>query len=69
MSGERSYTDALNDILDAVSKAMQFTQGMTSSQFSADDKTLFAVVRALEIVGEATKKIPAEVRSRTSEIP
>lgn len=42
---------------------------MPLDQFVADDKTIFAVVRALEIVGEAAKRIPQEVRDQHSEIP
>lgn len=41
---------------------------MPLDQFVADDKTIFAVVRALEIVGEAAKRIPQEVRDQHSEI-
>ncbi len=42
---------------------------MPLDQFVADDKTIFAVVRALEIVGEAAKRIPQAVRDQHSEIP
>ena len=63
MTAERTYTDYLVDILDAIVKTEQFIQGMTFDRFVQDDKTVFAVVRALEIIGEATKRIPQEVRS------
>lgn len=43
--------------------------GMTFEQFSQDDKTAYAVVRALEIIGEATKKIPDAVRDQYPQIP
>jgi hypothetical protein len=59
MTAERTYTDYLVDILDAIVKTEQFTQGMTFERFVQDDKTVFAVVRALEIIGEATKRVPA----------
>jgi uncharacterized protein with HEPN domain len=62
MTAERTYTDYLVDILDAIVKTELFIQGMTIDRFVQDEKTVFAVVRALEIIGEATKRIPQEVR-------
>jgi uncharacterized protein with HEPN domain len=55
MTSARTYADYLEDILDATEKAMAFVQGLTREQFIQNDKTAFAVIRALEIVGEATK--------------
>ncbi len=55
MSLEREYEDYLRDILDAIEKLKDFISGKTFQEFASDDKTNFAVVRALEIVGEATK--------------
>jgi uncharacterized protein with HEPN domain len=69
MKRERSHQDYLNDMLEAMSKATQFVEGMSFDQFSTDDKTMFAVIRALEIVGEAAKKIPPEVRALRQDIP
>jgi len=42
---------------------------MNFEQFSRDDKTAFAVIRALEIVGEATKNIPDRLRAGYPKIP
>ncbi len=42
--------------------------GMDYAAFEADEKTTFAVVRALEIIGEATKKIPPEVRQDRNQL-
>lgn len=53
MSTDRLYIDYLQDILDALQKSQQFITAMRYEQFLHDDKTAFAVVRALEIVGEA----------------
>ena len=69
MNSERIYADYLEDILDAITKVAKFIEGMTFDQFSADDKTTFAVIRALEIIGEATKQIPEQVRNSYSKLP
>lgn len=69
MKEKRDPSDYLRDVLDAIDKIAQFTRGMNSEQFAGDDKTQFAVVRAMEIVGEATKQIPKTVRSRHPQVP
>ena len=61
----RDYKVYLEDILEAASKIRQFTAGLTLSEFSRDAKTLDAVVRNLEIIGEAVKHLPDEVRARS----
>ena len=65
----REFIDYLRDILDAIEKAEQFTEGVDFKQFAADDKTIFAVIRALEIIGEAAKKIPKSIRNRYPNVP
>ena len=65
----RTALDFLADIRDAASKAQTFVAGMSYPQFVADTKTAFAVVRALEIVGEAAKRIPPDVRQRAPDVP
>jgi len=65
----REYVDYLRDILDAMGKAQQFVENLSYEQFAVDDKTVFAVVRALEIVGEATKNIPKPIRKEYPEVP
>jgi len=69
MKGERDYQDYLVDILDACEKITAFIKGMTEGQFQADDKTQFAVVRGLEIIGEAAKKIPGTSRAKYPQVP
>jgi uncharacterized protein with HEPN domain len=69
MKGERDYEDYLADILDAAEKITAFIKDMTEVQFRADDKTQFAVVRGLEIIGEAAKKIPDTARAKYPHVP
>ena len=42
---------------------------MTYEQFSADEKTVYAVIRAIEVIGEATKNIPEPVRRTQPAVP
>ncbi|MFH1028321.1 MAG: DUF86 domain-containing protein [Pseudomonadota bacterium] len=66
---ERSYIDYLNDIQDASEKAARFVAGLSYEQFRDNDEKVYAVIRALEIIGEAVKRIPAPLRRRYPEIP
>ncbi len=57
MKSGRVDIDYLQDMLDACIKATDFIKNMYLGDFVGDDKTQFAVIRALEIVGEASKKV------------
>lgn len=65
----RVSEDYLQDIFEAMQMARQFIENLTYEQFQEDEKTIFAVVRALEIIGEATKKITASVRNKYPDVP
>ena len=65
----RTHLDYLTDIRDSARKALAFVTGMDFPSFAADEKTSYAVVRALEILGEATKRIPTAVRDRHPKVP
>jgi uncharacterized protein with HEPN domain len=69
MKEPRDHRDHLDDIFQATRKALEFVEGAIYQDFLRDDKTVYAVVRALEIVGEAAKRIPAEIRDRFPTIP
>jgi len=66
---KRDYRVYLKDILQAFSNASQFLEGLSYKEFIADRKTISAVVRELEIVGEAAKQIPISVRKKYPQIP
>lgn len=63
------FLDYIEDILDAMNKAEILLDGVSYEQFVADFRVNFAVVRALEIVGEATKRLPVTVRERYPNVP
>ena len=66
---KREIGDYIQDIVDAINKAIKFVDDMSYEDFVQDDKTIFAVVRALEVIGEAVKNIPPEFREQYPEIP
>jgi uncharacterized protein with HEPN domain len=65
----REFLDYLTDIQDATRHISEFIAGITWAQFAQDQKTIYAVVRAFEIIGEAAKKIPPAVRKRHPKVP
>lgn len=66
---KRNYEIYLKDILEAIEKIEEFTKDMSFEEFREDDKTVSAVIRKFEIIGEAAKKIPKEIREKYREIP
>ncbi len=69
MKPKREYLDFLKDIADAAGKAERFTEGMDAEGFAKSEMTVDAVARALEIIGEAAKNIPPEVKERHPGVP
>ena len=65
----RDFRDYVLDIIDAIAKSAKFVEAMNYEDFIDDDKTTFAVVRALEIIGESAKNLPEELRKKYPEIP
>ena len=64
----RDYKVYLEDILEAIDKIRTYTVGMSAGTFAADSKTLDAVLRNLEVIGEAVKRVPDEVRSQHQQV-
>lgn len=58
----------LRDILENIEAIREFTRAMNYSQFAADRRTLYAVVRALEIISEATRRLPDDLKARYAHI-
>lgn len=69
-SSERTSEDYVQDILDYAEKAMRFMSSASDADALAhDEKTLLAVVRALEVMGEAAKHVAPAFRREHPEIP
>ena len=66
---KRQIKDYLQDILDAIDAAENFVEGITFQDFQNDRKTIFAVTRAIEIIGEAAKSIPIPLREKYPQVP
>lgn len=66
---DRILLDYLNDILESIINIKTFIEGLDFPAFQKDIKTQYAVIRAMEIIGEASKKIPKEVKENYSWIP
>jgi uncharacterized protein with HEPN domain len=54
----------LEDILEATRKITTYTGSLSKAAFLEDEKTIDAVVRNLEVIGEAVKKLPEDLRAR-----
>ena len=58
MTPRRTYVDYLQDILAAATHAAEFIAGIDLDTFRQDTEKVYAVTRALEIIGEAARRIP-----------
>jgi uncharacterized protein with HEPN domain len=66
---KRGYKLFVRDILDAIDKIEQFVGDISYQEFIQDDKTSTAVVKKIEIIGEAIKNIPPAIRAKYRNIP
>ena len=60
---------ALLDIRDNGKYAQEFVAGLSLEEFRRDRKTFYAVIRALEIISEAARRLPPEMQARHPELP
>jgi len=66
---KREPSVLLDDIRTSIEKIKRYTAGLDESLFLADEKTIDAVVRNIEIIGEAAKQLPTEFKSQHPAIP
>jgi len=65
---ERPVDLLLDDIREAIDRAEQYVKGLSFEAFSEDQKTIDAVARNLEIIGEAANRLPDEFKEKHSDI-
>ncbi|MDB5412118.1 MAG: hypothetical protein JWR10_453 [Rubritepida sp.] len=68
MRSDRSR-DALRDIRDNIRLAQEFTEGLDASSFAEDARTRYAVIRCLEIISEASRRVGEAVQARHPQLP
>lgn len=58
----------LGDILESAEKILAYTDALTFDEFVSDSKTIDAVIRNVEVIGEAANRLPDEFKDASSEI-
>lgn len=66
MKEDKAY---LLHILEAISDTEKFIEGITQEEFYENKEKQYAILRALEIIGEATKNLSKEIKTRYQNIP
>lgn len=66
---KRDHRIFVRDIVDSIGKIEEFTRGKSYDDFTEDDMLSSAVVRKLEIIGEASKNIPESVKGKHKGVP
>ncbi|GFP20895.1 hypothetical protein HKBW3S06_00122 [Candidatus Hakubella thermalkaliphila] len=65
----RNHRLYVKDIFQAMESIEKFVEGMEFEDFKRDDKTLSAVIRKFEIIGEATKNLPDTIKEKYTIVP
>ena len=65
---ERETTASLKDILEAIDRIQRYVGGLSEAEFLGNTEKQDAVIRNLEVIGEAVRNIPAEMRRKHKEV-
>ena len=69
MPEKRTYIDYVSDIKNELDKITLFIKDLSYEDFIKDEKTVYAVIRCFEIIGEAVKNLPDELKNQYPDIP
>lgn len=59
----------LEDILTSINRISEYIEGYSFSDFKKDNKTIDAVIRNFEIIGEASKSLPKQIKGKYKSVP
>lgn len=65
---KRDYVLFLEDILDALEKIENYTKNLSFTEFADNGMAVDAVIRNFEVIGEATKNVPEEIKEKYPEV-
>jgi uncharacterized protein with HEPN domain len=65
----KEFIDYIEDIIKAIDDALSFVKDMDYDFFVKDRRTEYAVIRALEIIGEAAKNVPTSIKAKYFQVP
>jgi len=66
---DRTYKDFFEDMKESVDDIEEFIKGMNFSEFKNDKKTIKAILKSIEDLGEASNNIPEEIKKEYNQIP
>jgi uncharacterized protein with HEPN domain len=69
VTAPRDYRDFLDDIVGACRSIIRFTEGMTLETYLANERTRYGVMRVYEIMGEAVRHLPEELKATNGDVP
>jgi uncharacterized protein with HEPN domain len=65
----RSWQFRIDDIIEAINKIERYTYGIDFASWQNDEKTVDAVIRNLEVIGEAASRLPIEIQEQYKDVP
>jgi uncharacterized protein with HEPN domain len=66
---DRVYTDYINDIRQSIKYIQEFSKDISIEDFQKDIRTQYAIIRCFEVIGEASKRIPDDYKSKYPSVP